>query len=483
MGPYDDTLKLRGFLNTKSSAVLIWIDWRRVREESSQEVQTNICNLAQTNPARSIVILMPLGNEATWAADMILRTTELEKNIVILNEFDIEDSIGWRDKSLVERNGTDLTNGSSIEIAKKLGLQVIPEIFLPVLKCLVLDLDNTLYDGVLGEDGLRNLVVTEHHRKLYKEIARLRDQGVFLAISSKNDERDTFEFLQNFQMSPFAISDFALIKSNWNPKSESIDEIARFLNIGLDSVAILDDNPAELNEIISVHSEVYGIYASSPLAAARILSRGPRTSKQINDSTKGLRQFDVKARAEREALTKNVLSPLELHQDLETNLEVAVNEQVDFVRLNDLFSRTNQFNVSLSRTNVGLAQIHKHEFSVATMSIADRYSDSGIIAAIFGSTKNGTFTILEYVVSCRALGRQLESVLLLGAVRQLCSDTFDIDTIEIEWTVGQRNQPAMAWLNEMDSSIPIGSKSGIAKIQIKDLIVHEKLLNEMLNRR
>ena len=86
--------------------------------------------------------------------------------------------------------GTRLSNGACIEMARSLGLVRLPSVLLPRIKAIALDLDNTLYDGVLGEDGVEGVRVSATHKVIYRELLRLRDEGVFLAILSKNDERD-----------------------------------------------------------------------------------------------------------------------------------------------------------------------------------------------------------------------------------------------------------------------------------------------------
>ena len=118
--------------------------------------------------------------------------------------------------------GTRLSNSACIEMARSLGLVRLPSVLLPRIKAIAVDLDNTLYDGVLGEDGVEGVRVSAEHEAIYKELLRLRDEGVFLAVLSKNDERDFIELCEertDFLLKP---AHFSASSIGWHPKPEEL---------------------------------------------------------------------------------------------------------------------------------------------------------------------------------------------------------------------------------------------------------------------
>ena len=145
--------------------------------------------------------------------------------------------------------GTRLSNSACIEMARSLGLVRLPSVLLPRIKAIALDLDNTLYDGVLGEDGVDGVRISATHEAIYRELLRLRDEGVFLAILSKNDERDFIELCEkraDFLLKP---RHFSASSIGWHPKPEGVASIAERLRIGVDSVLVVDDNVGEIAQI------------------------------------------------------------------------------------------------------------------------------------------------------------------------------------------------------------------------------------------
>ncbi len=158
------------------------------------------------------------------------------------------------DDRAARAKGTRLSNSACIEMARSLGLVRLPSVLLPRIKAIALDLDNTLYDGVLGEDGVEGVRVSAAHEVIYRELLRLRDEGVFLAILSKNDERDFISLCEkraDFLLKP---THFSAISIGWHPKPEGVVQIAEQLRIGVDSILVVDDNVGEIAQIHAAHT-------------------------------------------------------------------------------------------------------------------------------------------------------------------------------------------------------------------------------------
>src|ERR1700733_11228003 len=160
--------------------------------------------------------------------------------------------------------GTRLSNSGCIEMARSLGRVRLPSVLLPRIKAIALDLDNTLYDGVLGEDGVEGVRVSAEHEAIYKELLRLRDEGVFLAILSKNDERDFAELCEkraDFVLKP---EHFSASSMGWHSKPEGVARIAEQLRIGVDAILVVDDNAGEIAQVRGAHTSTPLLHTQSP---------------------------------------------------------------------------------------------------------------------------------------------------------------------------------------------------------------------------
>ena len=196
------------------------------------------------------------------------------------------------DERAAAAKGTRLSNSACIEMARSLGLVQLPSVLLPRIKAIAVDLDNTLFDGVLGEDGVEGVRIRAEHEAIYKELLRLRGEGVFLAALSKNDERDFMKLCEeraDFLLKP---AHFSASSVGWRPKPEGLASIAEQLHIGVDSILVVDDNVGEIAQLCAAHAETPLLHSQSPgadavLAAA--LSDAQRLSREFSDCAAGER--------------------------------------------------------------------------------------------------------------------------------------------------------------------------------------------------
>lgn len=477
-GPYDDTLMLTDFVDSSADANLVWLDWRRIPPSQLNGILDILSELAGGTGVIPNFVLEPLEGDSNNVNEIKIELSKLRnvRPIQIIDQFSDE---VYRDSRLINRNGTDLSNKASFAIAQALGLQALPELVLPILKCLVLDLDNTLYSGVLGEDGVFGVEVTEAHQALGLEIKRLKSQGLFIAVASKNEQNDVFKLFELRPDLPINLSDISIVKANWGLKSNSIIEIASELNIGTDSIALLDDNPVELSEVSGAIPEVYTIYAPTPHAAIRSLRFGPRTSVFSRDSTEGIRAKDVTVSSIRNRFIERIEDPLKLHKTLDTRLKIQTGNDVNLERAQDLFLRTNQFNVALQRIKIDKVKIHEKSEFLATASLTDKYSDSGVISALHGKISPLGILIDEFVISCRALGRKLETVIFIKMLNQLAIiKNNENNSVYLMWQFGPRNAPSLNWL-EKELGLSLKGGAGTSKIDFSSIPINSKLLEQI----
>ncbi len=292
-------------------------------------------------------------------------------------------------------------------------------------KCLVLDLDNTLWGGVIGDDGVEGIVLGqgtaagEAHLALQRYAKRLSDRGIILAVCSKNDEANA---LAPFQQHPEMIlrqADIACFVANWQDKAENLKHIARTLNIGLDSLVFVDDNPAER---ALVRREL-------PQVAVPELPEDPALYVQTIALAGYFEALDLtaedQARAElyrqnasREALRTSSTDMSSFLASLQMQLTYGPFDQPGFKRIVQLLNKTNQFNLTTRRyTEAQVAEVMRGEeegrFVTLQLRLADIYGDNGIVGLVIGQlTPRFDLEIDLWLMSCRVLGREVEQATL-----------------------------------------------------------------------
>jgi len=339
--------------------------------------------------------------------------------------------------------GTKLSHLANLEISRDLGLNYLPALLRPSLKGIVVDLDNSLYQGVLGEDGVDGVVLTDAHRQLQAKLKDLSQQGFFLSIASKNDERDVVTLFDQREDFPLQIDDFVAVYANWNSKADSINSIAESLNISSDSMLFIDDNMGELVSVLEAHPAINVIWAKDDASITYdVLSNYPGLLKLNFKREDSLRKGDILANQKRLEIQSS-LSKEGYIKDLNMELLYEIDNLAHIDRVTELSNKTNQFIFSYQRySHQQIEMLMKSNASaVVTISLRDRLSDSGIIGVIV-LTKQGPVGLLEECfISCRALGRGIDQAIVLGGV-SVALKSLDADKLKVDFTRGERNFPA-----------------------------------------
>lgn len=283
-------------------------------------------------------------------------------------------------------------------------------------KVLVLDLDNTLWGGIIGEDEID--LSNEGKGKLYvdfqKNIKKLKDIGVLLAINSKNNYEDAIKGL-NHPMSILKEDDFIVIKANWFHKADNLIEIAKTLNLGLDSIVFIDDNKIERESIKKLLPEVIvpdfpeDIYKLNNWFKEIVYKYFAKTTLTNEDKTK-IAQY--KAKFQREELSKK-MSYDEFLKSLEIKLNFYIDDKRFINRYAQMTQKTNQFNLTTKRYNVNDIErfIDEKNYKVIAVEYEDKFLKEGIIGlAILKISKN--IEIDTFLLSCRVLKRNVENTLI-----------------------------------------------------------------------
>ncbi len=291
-------------------------------------------------------------------------------------------------------------------------------------KCLVLDLDNTLWGGIIGEDGINGIRLGggpagESYVAFQKYVQALQRRGVILAICSKNNEQDAKAPFQDHPEMVLKLDDIALFVANWQSKDENLRHIAATLNIGLDSIVFVDDNPVERNLIRSQIPEIEVIEvpqdpAGYTAALHRSLCFEAWTLTEDDRRRAASYQQNAK-RSEQLAASGNVedyLAGLEMH------VELRPFDEANLARIVQLINKTNQFNLTTRRITEAecLALINRSDCYTQFMRLKDRFGDNGITGILIGFVEGDTLRIDNWLISCRVLGRRVEDAMLAAAL-------------------------------------------------------------------
>ena len=297
-------------------------------------------------------------------------------------------------------------------------------------KCLVLDLDNTLWGGVIGDDGLEGIVIGqgsalgEAHLAVQSYARALARRGVILAVCSKNDEAvaiTPFERHPEMLLRPGDISCFV---ANWDDKAANLRRIAARLNIGLDSLVLLDDNPFERNLVRVALPEVAvpEIPDDDPAMMPPLLAAaGYFESVAITEEDRA-RTGQYAARHNRAALESSATDLPAYLRSLEMKLIWRRFDRLALDRIVQLINKTNQFNLTTRRTTEEqvLAIISDPAAFGLQLRLLDRFGDNGLIAVVIGRLDGpgGVCRIDTWLMSCRVLGRGVEEATLAVVAQQ-----------------------------------------------------------------
>ena len=335
-------------------------------------------------------------------------------------------SARWTDPRLWALSRTPVSAANQPVLARHLA-RTLRGALRPSAKCLVLDLDNTLWGGVIGDDGIGGIQLgDEHPGRAFKELQRavlgLRDRGVLLAICSKNDPAVVHEALASHPEMLIKLKDFAATRINWNPKSKNLREIATELNIGLDSLVFFDDNPVERAEVSEGAPEVNVVNVPvDPANYVRALCELAAFDVPTLTAEDRLRAQSYQAQIERRESEAQAGSLDEFLPSLQMEAEIGTWGAMTAQRIAQLVIKTNQFNTTTRRSSEAeLAALHESGLGVYWLRLTDRYGDMGLIA-VSVLTKLGSDAIVHsFVLSCRAANRGIEQTMLAYLAKKAC---------------------------------------------------------------
>ena len=306
----------------------------------------------------------------------------------------------------------------SFAIARSIA-SIVRAIYGKSRKCLVLDLDNTLWGGVIGDDGPdkiqigRETAIAEAYTAFQEYCLSLRNRGILLAVCSKNNDVIAKEGFEHPD-SVLKLEHFAAFKANWEPKHENILAIAKELNLGVDSFVFVDDNPAER---AIVEAQIPGIAVPdigadvSKYAAILEAGRFFEPISLAKDDLQRAKQYEDNA--QRADAEKKFANYGEYLDSLEMTAEIELFRPVYMDRIVQLTNKTNQFNLTTRRYTLAEmeAAIANHHIGIYGK-LTDRFGDNGLISIVLGRRELDVLHLDLWLMSCRVLKRDMELAML-----------------------------------------------------------------------
>ena len=382
-------------------------------------------------------------------------------DLAILNIYEIAINYGWKN-IYNEKNGalfqTPFTKLGYELIAKEIQNKI--ELFnTKRIKALAIDADNTLWGGIVGEDGIDGIKCDENYpgvfyKKFQELLKYIQKSGIVLNIVSKNNFEDVKEVFENKNM-PLKWDDFLIKKINWLPKSQNILEIAKEMNIGVDAILFIDDNVREIEEVkdIGVKTFLFDInrldeFKNLPqLKAVKILDEDIKKANMYKDNLK------------RGEILKKVSNLDEFIKSLEIKVTVNKNNFNNLKRVTQLINKTNQFNFTTKRYSESEVEEMMKKCEVYDFKVEDKFGDLGIVGVVIVKDNE----IDEFLLSCRALGRKIEEVMLKEVIK---------DNLKAKYIPTQKNAQVKDFFDRFAKEI---IKNG----EIKEYILDEKKVKNL----
>ncbi len=291
-------------------------------------------------------------------------------------------------------------------------------------KCIVLDLDNTLWGGIIGEDGLEGIKLSNtspgiEYVDFQRGLLSLYNRGVILALCSKNNFDDAIKVFQEHPYQVLKEEHFAAMRINWQDKATNIAELAKEINIGLDSMVFFDDNPVERAFVSQAHPEV-------------LVVEMPKNPRLFRETLENLNVFDVLSltkedmsrgemyagKRKRAQLEQSAESIEDFLRTLDLKVKIQPVDDFDTPRVVQLIGKTNQFNLTTRRyTDSEVRQFREDKAAIVySMAVADKYGDEGVVGVAIVKIKGEDWWIDSLLMSCRVIGRSVETTLLARIV-------------------------------------------------------------------
>jgi FkbH-like protein/FkbM family methyltransferase len=326
------------------------------------------------------------------------------------------------------------------------------------VKAIVLDCDNTLWEGTCGEDGPREVKVSAPYRALQAFMARQAETGVLLCLCSKNNEKDVLDVFEHRTDMVLKREHLAAWRINWNGKPDNIRSLAAELNLGLDSFIFIDDNGVECESVRIQCPDVLTLQLPADSGAfdsfldhVWAFDQAPPTREDRN------RTRLYHEEAGRRQLREQALSLRDFIAGLQLRAAITEATDDDLGRISQLTIRTNQFNfTTIRRSESEIRQLLRAHATCLAVRVADRFGDYGLVGVVIYEKQPDRYKVDTFLLSCRVLGRGVEHAVLAELGRRAARDNRRF--VELTYRPTDRNLPAGGFIRSIGG--PYGHEGG-----------------------
>ena len=359
-------------------------------------------------------------------------------------------------------------------------------------KLLILDLDDTLWGGIVGEVGWKNLRIGGHDhigeafRDFQIQIKSLKNQGIILALASKNDEATVIEAINSHPEMILSMEDFVTHRINWEDKAKNIVDIVEELNLGLQSVVFFDDSPFERARVQEVLPEV-------------LVPKLPKDPTDYNTFLSTLRCFDTshvtdedktrgklyKSESKRTKLKQHLKSLPDWIKTLNLTIMIEKIKNENTPRAVQLLNKTNQMNLSTRRLSEQefTRWVKMNSNNLWTIRATDKFGDYGIIGILSISIKNNVATLVDFILSCRVVGRYIEET-MIEFLKEFCQEN-NVNKIKGKYKKTDKNSLCYNFLNKLqlidNNQYSFEFPSNKKKLNLLNITVKKPTYKEKIN--
>ncbi len=330
----------------------------------------------------------------------------------------------------------------------------------PAHKVLVLDCDNTLWRGVVGEDGVDGVVICPPFLDLQRFAVSEQSTGTLVCLVSKNVEQDVLEVFSRRPEMVLKTEHIVAHRINWKPKPENIASLSRELNLGLDSFVFIDDNPIECAEVRAALPEVVTLNLPPEAQIPQFLQNlwvFDKVSVTVEDTqrTKMYRQ-----NAARQTLESSTTDIGDFIASLGLVIDIAPPSESEWPRVAQLTQRTNQFNfTTLRRSEVEMRACATSSAEVLRVNVGDRFGAYGLVGVIVADTRDNKLVVDTLLLSCRVLGRGVEHA-MLRRLGEFATER-GLASVDLPFIATAKNEPAQAFAESVAREFKSGDGGSV----------------------
>ncbi len=318
----------------------------------------------------------------------------------------------------------------------------------PAAKVLVLDCDNTLWRGVVGEDGVAGITLSEPFLALQDFAVAQQRKGVLLCLASKNSQADVLEVLDQRSDMRLRAGDVVAHRINWLPKAANLRSLASELNLGLDAFVFMDDNPLECAQMRAELPEVVTLQVPAESGIADWLRHVWNFDKLATTAEDATRTQMYRENAARRSLESSVSDIGEFLAALDLQVDIGPPDEDEWPRVEQLTQRTNQFNFTTRRRSAQeLRALPAQGAQVQRVRVSDRFGNYGLVGVLIAQAREDAWLVDTFLLSCRVLGRGVEHAMLRSLGQRALER--GLQRVEMQLINSARNEPARAFADSV----------------------------------